>query len=118
MKTPVTVKQLNIASLGALVAAFGLSVPVAERIVAAIWQWYKFAGHSNNGHINLSLHSGLLFSCIVVAVFGVALLLHRLAKLHSANRAVTWSQWAMYVALAVFAAYWLLGVSGLNAWRA
>ncbi len=118
MQIPLTAKQLNIASLATLVAAVGLSVPVVERLIAASWQWYKFTGYSNDGHISLGLTTGLLFSVLLVAVFGVALLVHRLAKRQSANRAVAWSQWAMYVALAVLAAYWLLGTSGLNAWRA
>jgi hypothetical protein len=118
MQTHATEKQLNIASLAALIAAVGLSVPVVERLIAVSWQWYKFAGYSNDGHISLGLSTGLLFSGLLVAVFGVALLVHRLAKQHSATRAVAWSLWAMYVVVAVLAAYWLLAISGLNAWRA
>ena len=55
-------KAIAIASLATLAAALALSVPVVERLVAANWQWYKFAGYSNDGHITLSLKTGLLFS--------------------------------------------------------
>ncbi len=113
-----TDKSLNIASLAALVAAVALSVPVVERLIAAARQWYKFAGYSNDGHINLSLRTGLFFSGLLAVTFGVSLFLNRLAMRRSAPRAVAWSLWAMYVVVAVAAAYWLLGVSGLNAWRA
>ena len=118
MQSRATEKPLHIASLAALVAAVGLSVPVVERLLAASWQWYKFAGYSNDGHISLGLSTGLYFSALLAAVFGFALLVHRLAKRRAATRAVAWSLWAMYVAVAVLAAYWLLGMSGLNAWRA
>ena len=118
MQTRETNRRLTIASLVALVAALALSIPVFERVIAAAWQWYKFAGYSDNGHITLSLRTGLLFSGLLAVTFGASLLLNRLARHRSARHAAAWSLWAMLVVLAVTAAYWLLGVSGLNAWRA
>ncbi len=113
-----TDRSLNIATLAVLVAAVALSAPVVERLVAAAWQWYKFAGYSNDGQISLSLRSGLIFSGLLAVTFGVSLLLNRLANRCSATRAVAWSRWAMYLVVVVGGSYWLLGVSGLNAWRA
>ena len=111
-------QPLNIASLAALAAAVALSVPVVERLVAAAWQWYKFAGYSNNGYINLSLSTGLLFSSLLAITFGFALCVNRIAARRSVRRAAAWSLSAMSVTVAVAAAYWLLGLSNLNAWRA
>ena len=111
-------RSLNIASLVTLLAAVALSLPVVERIIAAMWQWYKFAGYPDSGHINLSLSTGLLFSCILAATFGFSLCINRLAKRRAATRAVAGSLWAMYVVVTVAASYWLLGLSVLNVWRA
>jgi hypothetical protein len=111
-------KALGIASLAVLVAALALAVPVVERIFAAIWQWYKFAGYSDAGYITLSLKTGLLFSGLLAATFGSALWFNQLAKRRAAPRARNFSFLAMWIAVAVLAAYWLLGMSGLNVWRA
>ncbi|MGY1459867.1 hypothetical protein ACW5F0_14680 [Luteimonas sp. A534] len=111
-------KALSIASVAVLATAFALSVPVVERLIAAIWQGYKFAGYSDAGFITLSLRTGLLFSGLLAATFGSALWFNRLAKRRGASRARSMSSLAMWVAAAVLATYWLLGMSGLNAWRA
>ena len=109
---------LNIASLGTLLAALALAVPVIERGIAAIWQWYKFAGYSNDGHITLSLTTGLVFSGLLAVAFGLAAWFNRIAKRRSARRAESLSLFAMFVVVAAALAYWLLGTSGLNVWRA
>jgi hypothetical protein len=113
-----TDKTLEIASLGTLVVALTLSVPVVERVIAATWQWYKFAGYSNDGHIGLSLRTGLLFSGILAVTFGLAVWFNRIAKRRTAQRAQAWSFLAMVVVAAAALVYWLLGMSGLNVWRA
>ena len=111
-------KALNIAALATLVAAAALSIPVMERTIDAAWQWYKFTGYSNAGHITLSLNTGLAFSGILATMFVLAFGINRRAKHQTATRALVWSRWAMYVAVAVAVGYWLLGMSSLNAWRA
>ncbi|GAB2498671.1 hypothetical protein GCM10027084_09760 [Pseudoxanthomonas sangjuensis] len=111
-------KALNIASLAALIAALALSTPLAERFIAAIWQWYKFSGYSGAGHITLSLKTGLLFSGLLAATFGSALWFNQLAKHRTATRARSLSFLAMWISVTVLAAYWLLGMSNLNVWRA
>ena len=104
-------KALSVASLATLAAALALSVPVVERLSAAIWQWYKFAGYSNDGHITLRLKTGLLFSGLLAVTFGFALWFNQLAKRRAASRARSWSFLAMCIAAAVLAVYWLLGMS-------
>ena len=111
-------KALSIASVAVLAAALALSVPVVERLIAAIWQWYKFAGYSDAGYITLSLKTGLIFSGLLAATFGSALWFNQLAKRRAAPRARSLSFLAMWIAAVVLAAYWLLGMSGLNVWRA
>ena len=113
-----TNKNLNIASLLALVAALVFSVPVVERLIAASWQWYKFAGSSEDGHISLGLNTGLLFTCLLAAIFVLVAWLYRIATRRAASRARTSSLWAMWVVAAVVLSYWLLGLSHLNVWRA
>ena len=95
-----------------------MSLFVIERLIAALWQWFKFAGYSNDGHITLSLSSGLLYTGVLAAIFGFALWLHRVARNLADSRASNWSYAAMCVLVAAAAGYWLLGISGLNAWRA
>ena len=118
MQTRETDKAINIASFATLVAALVLSLPVIERLIGALWQWYKFAGYSNDGHISLSLNSGLLFSGLLAVIFGLALWFNRIARRRSVPRAQIWSYRAMCIATAAAASYWLLGMSVLNAWRA
>lgn len=111
-------KALDIFAIGTLLAALVLSAPVIECAVAAAWQWFKFAGYSNDGHITLSLNTGIIFSSMLAAVFVLACGLNHCAKRRSASRALAWSRWAMYVVVAAAVCYWLLGMSNLNAWRA
>ena len=111
-------KALDIFAIGTLLAALVLSAPVLDRAVAAAWQWFKFAGHSNDGHITLSLNTGIIFSSMLAAVFVLAFSLNHRAKRRSATRALACSRWAMYVVVAAAVCYWLLGMSNLNAWRA
>jgi hypothetical protein len=109
--------SLNIAAVAAFVVVAIMSIPLIERFIAAVWQWYKFAGYSNDGYITLSLNTGLIFSSLVAVAFGCCFLINRFAKRISANCAIAWSFWAMCVAAAIAAGYWLLGFSALNKWR-
>ena len=111
-------KAITVGSVATLLAALALSVPLLERLTAAAWQWYKFAGYPSAGHITLSLKTGQVFSALLAAKFGLALWFNRLARRRAASRAKLWSFWAMCVAAAVLLAYWLLGASSLNVWRA
>jgi len=111
-------KALRLASGAALAAAFALSVPIVERLIAAFLQWYKFAGYSDAGYITLSLKTGFLFTGLLAATFGSALWFNRLAKRRTAPRAKGLSSLAMWVSAVVLVTYWLLGMSGLNVWRA
>jgi hypothetical protein len=97
---------LNIASFAALVAVVTMSVPLVERLIAAVWLWYKYAGYSNDGHITLSLSTGLIYSALLAVVFGCSFWINRFAKRHSATFAAAWSLRAMYAAIAIAIIYW------------
>ena len=108
-------KALEIASFVSFLAALALSIPVFERLAAALWVRFKFAGE---GHIYLSHATGVVFSAILAVAFGLAFGLNRLAVQKSINRAMHWSRLAMLVTALAVACYWLLGTSTLNVWRA
>lgn len=101
-----------------LLLALLLSLPLVERTYAAIWQWYKFAGYLNDGHITLSFGTGLLFSGFLAAIFILALTVNYFARHQAAVAAKRLSLLAMIWLVVVASGYWLLGISSLNAWRA
>ena len=111
-------KVTRLAALAVLAIALALFAAVFERLVAATWQWYKFAGYSNDGHINLSLNTATYFSVVVALTFFFSLGVNRISALHSLSSPRALSLWAMYVSATSAAAYWLFGLSSLNAWRA
>ena len=111
-------KAITVGSLATLLVALALSVPLLERLAAAAWQWYKFAGYSSAGHISLSLKTGQIFSALLAATFWLALWFNRIARRRAARRAKLWSFCAMCIAAVVLLGYWLLGASNLNVWRA
>ena len=110
-------KALSPASLVCLLLALALSVPLLERLVAAGWQWYKFAGYSEHGHINLSRNTGWIYTICLGAVFVSALLLNRAANRGVAAKPAAWSRLAMYIAAVAMIVYWTLGMSNFNVWR-
>jgi uncharacterized membrane protein len=110
-------RTLLVAASVSLLAALALALPVAERVAAAAWQWFKFYGYSNNGQVNLSFSTGLEFTGAAVVTFGLAWVLNRLAKRKSAVPAELASRAAIGVCAAALGSYWILGMSSLNAWR-
>lgn len=112
-----TIKFAEILSLTTLAAASVLALPLTERLVAAAWQSYKFARYANDGHINLSFKTGLVFSVLLAVTFAAAFSANILAKRYGATRALAWSSCAMFVVVAAAASYWQLGISALNPWR-
>lgn len=111
-------QALRVASLVAFGAALALSVPVLERLIAAMWQWYKFIGFQADGHIMLSLRTGKVFSGLLIVVMGLALCCNRLAQRQGDQSASFWSLLAVCLAILDLLAYWILGMSSLNVWRA
>ncbi len=112
-----TIKFAEILSLAMLATASALALRLVERLVAAGWHSYKFAGYSNHGHNNLSFNMGLIFSVLLAVTFAAALSAYILAKRLGAIRAAASSRWAMCIIVAVAVCYWLLGISALNTWR-
>ena len=114
MRSP---KALTAASLACLAAAVVLCALFLERLGAAAWQGYKFAGYSDDGHITLSLKTGWIFTAALSAVFLLAHLLNRAANRPNSHTRPAWSRSAMYITAAVIIGYWALGMSHLNVWR-
>ena len=111
-------KVTILAALAALAISLALFAAVLERLVAATWQWYKFAGYSNDGHINLSLNTATYFSVVVALTIFFSLGVNRISAQRSLSSPRALSLWAMYVSVASAATYWILGLSSLNVWRA
>jgi hypothetical protein len=109
---------LTALSWACLIGTFVMSVPVIERISAAYWQWKKFEGYSNDGHITLSLETGIFFSVLLSLTFLVAAGLNYRARRIGARREAAVSRWAMYSVAIIATSYWSLGVSSYNVWRA
>ena len=111
-------KTAKLSAITLLAVAIALFAAVVERLVAAIWQWYKFSGYSNDGHITLSFNTAIHFSLAVAATFFLSLVVNRISALRSLSGPRALSLWAIYVSAASAATYWILGLSSLNAWRA
>lgn len=100
-------------SLGASLLAL---LAVAERLFAALWQWYKFSGYEAPGVITLSSRTAWLFAALMTALMMVSLAIRRLdAK--STGRASAIAQLAFWTSAMAVALFVVLGFSGLNHWR-
>jgi hypothetical protein len=97
-----------------ITVTLGMAVVVGERVVAALWQWFKFRDTSGDGHITLSLHTGLFF----VAVWSITVLLAvALGRMEGAVGPRTRLSMGLMGALGlVGAAYAALALSPLNRW--
>ena len=118
MRNRLTTVAIEGTSYAVLLGALALTFPVLERWTGAIWQWYKFAGYSDDGHVNLSIGTGVIFSLFAMSLVTLAVVVHRIARIHSAARAQGLSRWAGIIALAAVVGYWVLALSFLNVWRA
>ncbi len=101
-----------------LLLSMALAAFLGERVLAAAWQWFKFAGYSNDGHISLSYSTGLAYSAALAAIFIVSLALSHVARAGSIHRAKRISGFSAVIAALSGVTYWLLALSPLNSWRA
>ena len=106
---------LSIAALACLLIALILAAPLAERLSAVAWEWYKFGGE---GAIYLSKATGLVYTAFLAAGFGLSMAINYHAKRRSIRLAKVASFLAMLVLAINAAGYWLLGMSTFNVWRA
>jgi nitric oxide reductase large subunit len=100
-------------SLGASLLAL---LAVAERLFAALWQWYKFSGYETPGVITLSSRTAWLFAALMMALIMVSLAIRRL-EAQSTGRAsaiARLSFWTSAISITLFVA---LAFSSLNHWR-
>jgi len=101
------------ASLGASLLAL---LAVAERLLAAAWQWYKFSGYETPGVITLSSRTAWLFAGLMGVLILVALVIRRL-EARSSGRASTIARLSFWISAMAIALFVVLAFSGLNHWR-
>lgn len=89
---------------------------VSERVIAAIWQWYKFFGYETAGVITLSKRTGAGFVIASMAAILACVIVKRLSE-RKALIGVRLSKWALFISCASLAMYCAIALSPLNAWR-
>jgi len=92
-------------------------VLVGERVVAALWQWYKFYGYSTLGVITLSKDTALTFTLLVGAAVVISYSTALASKRLSETIGFLLSKFASLLYLASLCLFWLVAVSPLNQWR-
>jgi len=84
-----------------------------DRIVAAVWVWYKFRDQSGNGHIMLSQETSIWFVLISVGLLvGGIGLFHENSSCR--GRTIKFSKWIIFLNLLF---YIILMFSPLKKWR-
>ncbi len=108
---------LRLASVVLLLASSLAFLLVAERAVAALWQWYKFYGYPTKGIITLSLRTAATFTVTVTALLVSAQFVTRVSKRRSEAPGYRLGKFATLITAGAFALYWLVALSPLNEWR-
>ena len=108
--------SLQAASLILLAIASVFAALVAERVVAALWQWYKFYGYSV-GYATLSARTAFYFLLCAAGLLAAAFLI----RLQALRFGITFaarsaSASSNILGLSVFV-YLALAFSPLNVWR-
>ncbi|HVK52826.1 MAG TPA: hypothetical protein VM469_13930 [Pseudoxanthomonas sp.] len=110
--------RLGLAASCALLAAACMTLAaVVERVLAALWQWYKFSGYGGGGAISLSQSTAVVFLVLVGMMIGAAFWLRRQGARVGAtlmSRLSTAALWVFCVAVVLYA---VVALSPLNAWR-
>lgn len=108
--------HLQAASLILLGSSSVVGVLVAERVSAALWQWYMFYGYTA-GYVTLSLRTAFYFLLGTAVLLAAAFLIRRHALRRGytlAARSASASASILGISVFVFLA---LAFSPLNAWR-
>ena len=109
-----TLRLVSVLLLFASSLAFLL---VAERAVAALWQWYMFYGYPTKGIITLSLRTAATFTVTMAALLVSSQLVTRVSKRRSEAPGYRLAKLATLISAGAFALYWLVALSPLNEWR-
>jgi hypothetical protein len=88
---------------------------VAERIAAAIWQWYKFKDYGGGGHVTLSRQTAIEFYCLSSMFILISIACARMmVRQSNCSKWIAWLPVFLFTA-GVFA-YTLLAFSPFNSW--
>lgn len=109
-----TLRLVSVLLLFASSLAFLL---VAERAVAALWQWYMFQGYPTNGIITLSLRTAATFTVTMATLLVSSQFVTRVSKRRSEAPGYRLARFATLISAGAFALYWLVALSPLNEWR-
>lgn len=90
---------------------------VAERVFAALWQWYKFFGYEVAGVITLSKRAGGGFVVASALVILACAVVRKASDARMALTSARLSKWALLISCTSLALYCLIALSPLNAWR-
>lgn len=108
---------LRLVSVLLLLASSLAFLLVAERAVAALWQWYMFQGCPTNGIITLSLRTAVIFTVTMAALLVSLQFVTRVSKHRSETPGYRLAKFATLISTGAFALYWLVALSPLNEWR-
>lgn len=112
-----TIGMLRFASSTLLIGALFSLLLVAERVVAALWQWYKFLGYETIGVITLSSSMALVFVGASTALVSFCLMVKSLCVKYGDQLGARLAQYAIVIACVSFLLYWATALSPLNEWR-
>lgn len=108
---------LRLVSVLLLLASSLAFLLVAERAVAALWQWYMFHGYPTKGIITLSLRTAATFTATMAALLASSQFVTRVSKRRSEVPGYRLGKFATLISAGAFALYWLVALSPLNEWR-
>ena len=100
----------------ALSASLLALLAVADRLFAAVWQWYKFSGYETAGVVTLSIQTAWLFAGVMGGLILVTLLIRHLDA-GAGGRVSAIARRSFWISIVASALFVLLGLSGLNHWR-
>lgn len=109
--------SLQLISVLLLLASSLAFLLVAERAVAALWQWYMFYGYPTKGIITLSLRTAATFTVTMAALLVSLQFVTRVSKRRAEAPGYRLAKLATLISAVAFALYWLVALSPLNEWR-
>ncbi|WP_308365252.1 MULTISPECIES: hypothetical protein [unclassified Microbulbifer] len=90
---------------------------VFERVISAIWQWYKFYGYETEGAITLSMKTAWLYLALSGLLILACFFIGALSKAKGVLIGLRFSNWALAMSFFSVVIYLLLAFSPLNQWR-
>lgn len=99
-----------------LLLAIASMTAVCERLLAALWQAYKFQGYAAPGVITLNARTATLFGISSVALISGSILLKHRAPKRGGRNATRLAGTAAWISAASIGIFVVLSLSPLNSW--